>query len=162
MKAQKRVGIFAVVGAANTLFDYILFMVFTTFLANEISSIIAATITTVIAFFLHRGFTWRDRKASRSSMIKFLTINAAVFWGVRTFVVWVLTAASTSWLEPLFGFAGWVLRFLPYDFVVRTGIFGITTLITLTLTYFLYNKFVFPREIEIIDDKKPRHDSKTD
>jgi putative flippase GtrA len=146
MKTHKRVGIFALVGVANTIFDYILFMIFANFLSNEIASICSATFAMVVSFFLHKKFTWGDRETSRASIAQFLIVTAFVMWGVRTVVIWGLTAASTGFMEPLYQFAHWVLRFLSYDFVVKTGIFGIATLVTLTLNYFLYNKIIFRRE----------------
>jgi len=148
IRTEKRIGIFAIVGVLNTIFDYILFMFLAMLFANEVASVISATFAMFIAFLLHSKFTWRDRKTSRTGIIQFLIINICVFWGIRTLIVWGLTNASTGWLEPLFRFAHWVLRFLPYEFVVRTGIFAITTIITLTLTYILYNKIVFRRPVE--------------
>ena len=146
MKTHKRVGIFALVGVANTLFDYVLFMIFASFLNNVLASVISATFAMILAFFLHSKFTWGDRKTSRSSMVQFLVVTAIVMWGIRPFIIWGLTAASSGFMEPLYGFAHFVLRFLSYDFVVRTGIFAIATLVTLTINYIIYNKVIFRSE----------------
>ncbi|MCL2038675.1 GtrA family protein [Candidatus Saccharibacteria bacterium] len=143
MKTGKRVGIFALVGIVNTLFDYILFMIFASFLSNVVASLISATFAIVLAFFLHKKFTWGDRQTSRASMIQFLVFTAAVMWGIRPFLIWGLTAASTGFMLPLYEFAHFILRFLSYDFVVRTGIFAFATLATLTINYLLYNKIIF-------------------
>ena len=148
MKTGKRVGVFALVGVANTLFDYILFMIFAQFFNNVVASVISAAFAMVVAFFLHKKFTWGDRATSRSSMIQFLAFTAAVMWGLRPLLIWGLTAASTGFMEPLYGLAHFILRFLPYNFVVQTGIFAIATLVTLTVNYLLYNKVVFNHEKE--------------
>ncbi|MCL2001870.1 GtrA family protein [Candidatus Saccharibacteria bacterium] len=148
MKTNQRIGIFALVGVANTLFDYILFMIFANFFNNALASVVSATFAMVVAFFLHKKFTWGDRKTSRTSMIQFLVVTASVMWGLRTLLIWGLTEASVGFMAPLYGFAHFILRFLPYDFVVRTGIFAIATLATLTVNYILYNKVIFRSQKE--------------
>jgi putative flippase GtrA len=149
MKAHKRVGIFAVVGAVNTLFDYILFMIFATFLGNVAASMVSAAFAMIVSFFLHKKFTWGDRKTSRASMIQFLVVTAIVMWGIRPLLIGGLTAASTGFMEPLYGFAHFILSFFSYDFVVNTGIFAIATLVTLTVNYIIYNKFIFSHGKEV-------------
>ncbi|MDR0979572.1 MAG: GtrA family protein [Candidatus Nomurabacteria bacterium] len=161
MKTHKRIGIFALVGIFNTLFDYILFMIFANFLGNVVASIVSATFAMIISFFLHKKYTWGDRKTSRASMLQFLVSTATVMWGVRPFAIWGLTAASTSFMAPLYGFAHFILSFLSYEFVVRTGIFAIATLFTLTINYIIYNKFIFRQHKDPAEKEPSDASSKT-
>lgn len=161
MKTGKRIGIFAIVGVLNTIFDYVLFMIFAGFLSNVLASMASATFAMVVSFFLHKRFTWGDRKTSRSSMIQFIAVTALVMWGIRPVVIWGLTAASTGFMEPLYGFAHFILGFLSYDFVVKTGIFAIATLVTLTVNYIVYNKIIFRNEKEAVSSEKEASDAKS-
>ena len=135
------------VGVAVTLFNYGLYAVLANLVIKNndllwLSNFIATTVTTIVAYIAHSKITWKERHVTKHSIIRFFIWNAllAVFIGpgfVQLF----------SLLTPLYEFAYniCVAIHLPfsYEFVLTTGAFVLTSIVTMILNFLFYDKFVF-------------------
>ncbi len=137
---MKRKLVFLAVGVFNTLADYAIFMVLTSLavFGLGLAGMISGTIMMIVSFFLHKNFTWKDRGTDNRAIGLFLLGTGATTWLVRPFMMGLfgLLAPFYIWI------ASWLTVFSG-DFIVRTAVFGLTTLVTLTLNYLWYHFVVF-------------------
>ena len=144
-ETAKRVGNFVWVGIVLTLIDYavcelLVLLVFRDAAATSMATVVSGVVSTVVAFFMHSRITWRDRTMDTVAVIKFFAWNVAVMIMLRPFLVWVF--GLLGWLyEFCYGLVAWMG--ISYDFVASTVAYGLVTVITLTLNYLFYDKFVF-------------------
>lgn len=138
---------FILVGTGITLFDYIVCMLFSQIVPLGVASVFAGILATVVAYFAHSNITWKQRKVSTSSIIKFFVWNAITMLAIRPFTIWVF-----GFLTGLYQFAFMICEFLhipfSYEFVESTGIYVLAAIITMTLNYLFYDKFVFGNKEE--------------
>ena len=144
-ETTKRVGNFVWVGIVLTLIDYavcelLVLVVFRDAAATSIATVLSGIVSTVAAFFMHSRITWRDRKMNTAAVVKFFLWNVAVMMVLRPFLVWVF--GLMGWLyEFCYGLVAWMG--ISHDFVASTLAYGLVTVITLTLNYLFYDRFVF-------------------
>ena len=109
-------------------------------------SLISCTITAIVAYFMHSRITWRERNPGKLGMVKFMIWNILIAMAVSPFLTWMF-----SMITPLYQFAYNITStiHLPFDFsfVESTGVFCLTTLCTMILNYFFYDKIVFGKKV---------------
>jgi putative flippase GtrA len=149
----KRKLIFLAVGAFNTIADYAIFMVLTALLplTVEVAGVVSGTIMMFVSFFLHKNFTWKDRSADagRKEMVEFLVGTAATMWLVRPLLMWLF-----GFLAPFYAWIASWLTIFSEDFIARTGVFGLATVVTLVLNYLWYHLVVFRGKSEKPDSDR--------
>lgn len=144
-KTAKRIGVFAVIGVILTIIDYAIYEILILSLLNNgdgtsIASAISGIIATIIAFFMHSKITWQDRDITKFNIIKFFVWNIVIMSLLRPFLVWII--GSIPGLKDLsYNIFSWTT--FGYDFIVSTIIYGLATIVTMTLNFLFYDKFVF-------------------
>ena len=147
MSNKKRVSKFIIIGIVLTIFNFVVY----TFLArvifnnNEllwIDSIISYALATFLAYYLHSKITWKEHNPGKSGIIKFFIWNIITAAAISPFFTWIF-----GLLTPLYEFIYNIFTaiHLPfdYDFIVSTGVFGLTACVTMILNYLFYDKLVF-------------------
>lgn len=143
----KRSFIFAIVGIILALFNFLIY----TFLArvvfnnNEllwIDSIISYALATILAFFLHSKITWKERAVTKRGILMFFIWNGVTAILISPFFTWLF-----GFLTPVYQFIHQICTNLnipfDYEFVESTGIFCLTTCVTLIFNYLFYDRLVF-------------------
>ena len=143
----KRVFKFAIIGIILAIVNFLIY----TFLArvimnsNEllwVDSIIAYILATILAYFLHSKVTWKERKPTKAGIIKFFLWGGVVGIIVSPFFTWFFQQ-----ITPLYQFGHNISSVigLPFDynFIESTGVFVLTTCVTMVLNYLFYDKLVF-------------------
>lgn len=156
-QTAKRAGKYLIIGVVLTVFNFLVY----TFLArviinnNELlwlDSIMSYLVATVLAYILHSKITWKERNPGKTGIIKFFAWNFITALAISPFLTWLF-----SLITPLYEFIYNIFSaiHLPfdYDFVESTSVFGLTTIITMTLNYLFYDKLVFGTKEDKNDDK---------
>ena len=146
----KQAGKFIITGTCLAIFNFTLY----TFLARVffknndllwINSIISYTITTIVAYFAHSRITWKCRTITRHNIIMFFVWNGITGAIITPALTWMF-----GFITPLYHFAHGISLFLhfpfDYEFVESTGIFCLTTGVTLILNFFFYDRIVFSKK----------------
>lgn len=146
-KPKFRVGKFAIVGAILALANFLIY----TFLARVVmnsndllwlDSIISYALATILAYFMHSKITWKERPVTKRGILMFFLWNGLTAFAISPFFTWLFGFAS-----PLYEFAHGISTALhlpfDYNFVESTGIFVLTTCVTMILNYIFYDKLVF-------------------
>ncbi|MBR6505966.1 glycosyltransferase [Candidatus Saccharibacteria bacterium] len=143
----KRIGKFAIIGIILALFNFVIY----TFLArvimnsNELlwlDSIIAYLLAAILAYILHSKITWKERYPGQFGVIKFLLWN-----GITAIIISPLFTWLFQLITPLYKFIFNISTTLnlpfDYNFIESTGVFILTTCVTMILNYLFYDKLVF-------------------
>ena len=147
VKTSLRVGKFAVIGIILALFNFAVytFLARVIFNTNELlwlDSIISYTLATILAYFLHSKITWKERPITRRSVLMFFLWNGITAIAISPFLTWLF-----GLITPVYEFAYNLSAnlHLPFDynFIESTGIFCLTTAVTMILNYLFYDKLVF-------------------
>lgn len=155
VKTSKHATRYLIIGTLLALFNYGLYTVLSNYIINNndliwLSSFIATAVTTVLAYILHSRITWKERPISKTAIYKFFIWNIML-----TVAIYPLLTQLFSYITPLYDFAYSVTSALhipfTYEFVLTTGAFILTTIITTLMNYFLYDRFVFGKS------KKPKN-----
>ena len=155
VKTSKHATRYLIIGTLLALFNYGLYTVLSNYIINNndliwLSSFIATAVTTVLAYILHSRITWKERPISKTAIYKFFIWNIML-----TVAIYPLLTQLFSYITPLYDFAYSVTSALhipfTYEFVLTTGAFVLTTIITTLMNYFLYDRFVFGKS------KKPKN-----
>lgn len=148
-KVQKRVIPFVSVGVGLTLLDYAIYeSLVLTFLKDgnfAIASAISGAIAMIVGFVLHSKITWKDRAVSKFNIVKFFAWNIAVSMALRPFLIQLVNS-----LAPINNFWYGVLQWsgLSYNSIVSTWVYGVVAVITMTLNFIFYDRFVFGKDKE--------------
>lgn len=157
---KKRPLVFVGVGIINTLLDFLFYTFLGQVMFRNQSSIllvglISGTVALVIAFLTHNYITWRSRKASAKTMLKFFLATGFGMWILRPLLLGLFIEFSMlyRWVHDITIHIG-----LPfsYGFIANTGAFGFMVIIVLIYNYAIYDRFVF----SAVDDNKPNTDHK--
>lgn len=124
---------FAIVGAANTIIDFVILFLLTLLGLNVVfSNIISTSIALIFSFFANKKFTFKnDNAKTKLQFVYFLIITLFGLWGIQPIIIELtrtileLFISSNSYLLVLF--------------IGKT----IATCVTLVWNYLLYRKFVF-------------------
>ncbi|MBQ2695556.1 glycosyltransferase [Candidatus Saccharibacteria bacterium] len=147
MANKKRAGKYIIIGIILTVFNFIVY----TFLArvvfnnNELlwfDTIISYILATFLAYILHSKITWKERVPSKIGVIKFFIWNIVTALIISPLFTW-LFSLLTPLYELIYNIFTAIHLPFDYDFVVSTGVFGLTTCVTMILNYLFYDKLVF-------------------
>lgn len=147
VKTSKRAGRYVAIGISLTIFNYVVYAVLANLIINNndllwLSTFISTALTTVLAYILHSRITWKERGVTKTSIVKFFIWNAVLAVAVGPELTQLF-----SYLTPLYDFAFSITDAMhipfTYDFVLTTGAFVLTSIVTMVLNYLFYDKFVF-------------------
>lgn len=157
MPKRKRPALFLLVGILNTSIDYLFYtfltqIIFTSGQSLALVGILSGTVALIAAFATHSLITWRGRKITRLTLIKFILFTGFGMWALRpTLLVlffnlqglyqWVHSISQTLHLP------------FSYDFIANTGAFGFMVVVLLIYNYLTYDRFVFNTKVNDIDHK---------
>ena len=143
----KRTGKFAIIGIILALFNFLIY----TFLARVVfknndflwfNSIVAYILATFLAYFLHSRITWKERTPTKPGIVMFFVWNFVTALAISPFFT-----IFFKLMTPLYQFAHGITSAigLPFDynFVESTGVFCLTTLVTMVFNFLFYDKLVF-------------------
>lgn len=143
----KRVGKFTIIGIVLSIFNFLVytFLARIIFSGNELlwlDSMISYALATILAYLLHSKITWKERYPGQSGIIKFFLWNFITALLVSPFFTWLF-----GFLTPLYQGIHQLSTNLSlpfdYNFIESTGIFCLTTAVTMVLNYLFYDKLVF-------------------
>lgn len=138
---------YIVIGIILTILNYLVYTLLSNVIIKNndllwLSTLISTTITTIVAFLLHSKITWKERPITKTAKYKFFIWNLA-----GAFVVGPLLTQLFSLFTPIYEFAYQIVETLHipfnYEFTFTTGVFVLTSAISMILNFFLYDKFVF-------------------
>ena len=150
-KTSTHAGRYLFTGTFLAVFNY----GFYTLLANVViknndliwlSTLICTSVTTILAFLLHSKITWKEREITKASIYKFFIWNALLAIAISP-----LLTQLFSFITPLYDFAFHIssIMHLPftYDFILTTGAFVLTAIVTTILNFLFYDRFVFGKKM---------------
>ena len=149
---------YLIIGTTLALFNYGLYTVLSNFVIKNndllwLSTFIATGATTILAYILHSKITWKERPISKTAIYKFFIWNILLTVAINP----ILTQLF-SYITPLYEFAYNITSSLhipfSYEFVLTTGAFVLTTIVTTLMNYFLYDKFVFGKSKKQKENKE--------
>ena len=123
---------FALVGGFNTLIDFALLIILSTFfgIPKEIANTISTSVAFIFSFSANKKFTFKSNSKNVSSqLIKFTIVTLFGLWVIQNIIIFLLT--------PLVNELGVNASIS----LIITKI--IATLASLIWNYFLYSRFVF-------------------
>lgn len=151
---MKKVFKFLGVGLTITIIEYIIYtlLVMVMFGGNvemaPLATGMSGAVAMVVAFIMHSKITWKERDPGKFGIVKFFAWNILLVALIRPGL-----AAFFELLTGLyqFGFMITSAIHLPfsYDFVESTGIYVLTTAVTMTLNFICYEKVVFGTKIKV-------------
>lgn len=151
VKTSRHASRYLVIGIIITLFNFGLYTLIARLINNNdllwLSSLIASVISTILAFILHSRITWKERDPGKLGIYKFITWNLIMSIAIGPFFTWLF-----SLITPLYEFAHNISSaiHLPFDysFVQSTGVFILTSIVTMTINFIFYDKFIFGKKKE--------------
>ena len=152
------------VGVFLTGFNYALYAILSNLIIknNELlwlSTLIATFVTTIVAYIMHSKITWKERHITKSSIYKFFIWNLLLVFPIGPGLTQLF-----SFFTPIYEFAYNIFQAIhidfSYDFVQSTGAFVFTTIITMTMNFLLYDKFVFGKKREKHEESKSQKPEK--
>ena len=147
VKSSKHAIRYLIIGTTLALFNYIFFTILSNLIIKNndllwLSSFIATAVTTVLAYILHSRITWKERPISKTAIYKFFVWNI-----LMTVAINPILTQLFSYITPLYQFAYNITSSLhipfSYEFILTTGAFVLTAIVTTIMNYFLYDRFVF-------------------
>ena len=144
---KKRTLKFAIIGTILALFNFLIY----TFLARVImnsndllwlDSLISYFLATFLAYFMHSRITWKERRPTKSGVIKFFLWNFFTALAISPFFTWIFKLI-TPFYEFVFNITTAIHFPFDFDFVESTGVFVLTTCVTMILNYLFYDNLVF-------------------
>lgn len=148
----RRAGRYFFVGVAITLFNYCLYAILANLIIKNndllwLSNFIATAVTTIVAYFAHSKITWKERRVTKASIIRFFIWNAMLTVAIAPGFTQLF-----SLFTPLYDFAFNISSALhlpfSYDFVLTTGAFILTSIVIMVLNFLFYDRFVFHKHQE--------------
>lgn len=147
VKTSKHATRYFFVGVAITIFNFALYSILANLIIKNndllwLSTFISTTISTIVAYIAHSKITWKERNVTKHSIIRFFIWNALFAVAIGPWLTQLF-----SHLTPLYEFAFHICEaiHLPfsYEFVLSTGAFVLTAIVTMILNFLFYDRFVF-------------------
>lgn len=147
VKTSKHATRYLIIGTTLAIFNYTSYTILANLIIKDnnliwLSTFIATTLTTILAYTLHSKITWKERPISKTAVYKFFVWNIML-----TVVINPLLTQLFSYITPLYDFAFNITTSMhipfTYNFILTTGAFILTAIITTIMNFFLYDKFVF-------------------
>ena len=96
----------------------------------------------ILAYILHSKITWKERTVTKHNVVMFFIWNGLLAIAISPFFTWFFGR-----ITPLYEFAFNISQNIglpfDYDFIESTGIFCLTTAVTMVLNFIFYDKLVF-------------------
>lgn len=151
-KKPKHVNRFVVIGVCLTVFNFLLYTAIARWIFNNnnllwLSTLISTLATTILAYILHSNITWKERNPGKYGIYMFFVWNLAAAIAIGPFFTW-LFGLMTPVYEFAFNISQAIHLPFDYNFIQSTGVFGFTSIITMTLNFFFYDKLVFGKKKE--------------
>ncbi len=146
--ALRRPVLFLLVGIANTVLDFLFytFLVLVFFQGNDeiwLVGLISGTFAIACAYTTHKLITWRDRPATRTTILKFFFATGLGLWVIRPALLTIFIGWNFLY-APVHQFVSTTLGVpLSYEFVASTGAFAFMVVIVMAYNYIMYSRFVF-------------------
>lgn len=146
-KTTARAGRYIIIGISLAIFNYGLYAILSNLIIKNngllwLSTFISTAATTILAYILHSKITWKERPITKTAIYKFLIWNALLAVAIGPW-----TTQLFSLITPLYQFAYNIFQTLhipfSYDFTLTTGAFILTSIVTMILNFFFYDRFVF-------------------
>lgn len=141
---------FAGVGFLAAIIDYAVYEVCVLAIFSELSFkqplsiVVAGAVSTIAAFFLHSNITWKERDPGKLGIFKFFLWNILIIEILRPqLTVLFDLELFHHFYQFVYMLVGWIPLFSSYDFVSSTTSYVLITIITMTLNFIFYEKFVF-------------------
>ena len=143
------------VGIGITIFNFAFYSILANLIIRNndllwLSTFISTAVTTIVAYLAHSRITWKDRHITKHSIIRFLIWNALLAVAIGPWITQLF-----SLFTPLYEFAFSITSALhlpfTYEFVLTTGAFVLTAIVTMILNFLFYDRFVFGKP------KSPSH-----
>lgn len=143
------------IGIAIALFNYGFYAILANIIIKNnnliwLSNFIATAVTTIVAYILHSKITWKERKIEKTAKYKFLLWNAILAVAVGPGLTQLF-----SLITPLYDIAYSITSaiHLPFDynFVLTTGAFVLTSIVTMILNFLFYDRFVFGKHKNMVE-----------
>ena len=138
--------IFLGVGVLNTLLDFIFYILLTQFIFQKNSDIwivglLSGTFALLCAYTTHKLITWRDKPATKSTVIRFILATGVGLWVLRPlllswFITWEIVYA------PIYNLVSAVFT-VDSKLFISTFAFIPMVLIVMIYNYVVYSRFVF-------------------
>ncbi|MBQ1387605.1 GtrA family protein [Candidatus Saccharibacteria bacterium] len=150
VKTSRHAFRYFIVGVLVTGFNYALFAILSNLIIKSndliwLSNFIATAVTTIVAYFAHSKITWKERKVTKHSIIRFFIWNA-----ILTVAIAPGFTQLFSLFTPLYEFVYNITSaiYLPfsYEFVLTTGAFVLNSIVIMILNFLFYDKFVFGKK----------------
>lgn len=147
VKTSKHAVRYLIVGISITIFNYVLYTILSNLIIKNndllwLSTLIATTITTIVAYILHSKITWKERPITKSAKYKFFIWNALLAVAIGP-----LLTQLFSLITPLYDFAFNVSQAISlpftYEFILTTGAFVLTSVVVMFINFLFYDRFVF-------------------
>ena len=160
---------FAGVGFLAAIIDYAVYEVCVLAIFSELSFkqplsiVVAGAVSTIAAFFLHSNITWKERDPGKLGIFKFFLWNIPIIEILRPqLTVLFDLELFHHFYQFVYMLVGWIPLFSSYDFVSSTTSYVLITIITMTLNFIFYEKFVFgsKKQGEKIDVESVRKSGK--
>lgn len=163
---MKRVLKFVGVGLGVTIVEYIIYtiLMMTLFGGNAemapLATGISGAIAMIVAFLMHSKITWQERDPGKIGVVKFFAWNILLVALIRPGL-----AAFFELLVGLYQFAFMIVEAIhipfSYDFVQSTGIYVLTTAVSMVLNFICYEKIVFGTKVKVEEEKREKKDVKS-
>ena len=156
----KRTGKCIVIGIILSLFNFAIYTFFARVIFNNnellwIDSIISYLLATILAYILHSKITWKERPVTKHGRLMFFVWNGITAILISPFFTWLF-----GFITPFYQFVYQIFTsiHLPFDynFVESTGIFCLTTAVTMILNFLFYDKLVFGQSKPGAKDEKKK------
>lgn len=161
---KKRVGKFIIIGIILTIFNFLVYTFIARVILNNndllwLDSMVSYALATVLAYILHSEITWQERHVTKTGILMFFLWNGITAFLISPFFTWLF-----GFLTPLYQSihqlcVGLNLPF-DYNFVESTGIFCLTTCVTMILNYLFYDKLVFGTSKKSYSEEKKLYSEK--
>lgn len=144
--SKKKITKYILVGFILTGTNFVIYTLLSKVFNNNsrlwLATAISSSISFIIAYFLHSKITWKAERPSKTSMIKFFIWNIAEALLINPGLTWFF-GIFTGLYELAFNIFNFLHINFDFSFVESTGIFTLTTIVTMIINYIFYDKFVF-------------------
>ena len=142
---------FAVIGALNTVIDFVILFVLVAFGLPAIASNFISTSTALIfSFFANKTFTFKIAESTKRHFIYFLIITLFGLWVIQPIIIVGVNMLLDPWFTEIcfVKLVGELLgSWFKASYLVLLIGKVLATAVTLIWNYLLYRKFVFVKQI---------------
>jgi putative flippase GtrA len=153
-KTSLQVRRFALVGAANTFLDYVLFIGLTKLFHLPldlvwVAKVISGTVAIMNSFYLNRRWVFGAGGARSGQAVRFVVVTVVGVYGIQTTLTQVLTTRYPGVGHALFRLLDWLglVAAFPALFTralaIKTAAFVLATSVSMTFNFCAYRSWVF-------------------